>query len=147
MKNKHHILPCGRLVRFKLYNHVDVVNSAISKALLNNRVELEKFVKYKHAGTKKRWVEHTLSKMSKIIMSKLVDHLMESDRVETSSGKLWHIAGKSADTKYLNWHTDGLVYSVCIKGLPGNFRIRMARKRRMELLDRINKGQNFHVYE
>lgn len=150
MKNRQHILPCGRVMTFKEYTPRDfALYKAVEEALLQERKAWDKFSSYFHAGRRKNiWVQNTYNKFVTLLVAKLVNHLMESDRVKTAEGRYWIIRTVQLESdKHLNWNTDGAVMGVKISGIPGDYRILLSHKRGKELKERIDKGQKFHVYE
>jgi hypothetical protein len=148
MKNRQHILPCGRVIFFKEVNPRDVARyKRVQRMMLDNAKELDKFSSYNTAGRKRSvWYKNTYNKFVTLLTTKLVDHLMEGDRIETKPGRLWAIAGVNADNpKFTNFHTDGMTYATTVIGMNGNYRILLSQKRRKELRNRIDNGQQFHT--
>lgn len=150
MKDRQHILPCGRVMFFREYTPRDfALYKTVEEAFFSEKKAWNKFSSYAHAGRRKKiWVQNTYNKFVTLLVAKLVSHLMESDRVKTAEGRYWIIRTVSLDSdKHLNWHTDGAVMGVKISGISGDYRILLSRKRGKELKERIEKGQKFHVYE
>jgi nitrous oxidase accessory protein NosD len=146
MKKLQHALPCGRVIFYHEANIEDMSDNAdLRKILLENRPELEKMVSWHVAGkNRKTWSRRTYSKFVNLLLEKLVDHLMKSDRIETEPGRYWIIGGKQSK-KFVNWHTEGNSFGIRITGIPETHGIRMNRKRRNELRSRIEQGQSFHI--
>jgi hypothetical protein len=148
MKNRQHVLPCGRVVYYKETTPKDIGTSKKMVKLLNeNRKELEKIYAYNNAGRHRtRWAGYVYNKFCKILATHLSDCLINGDRVETSKGHKWMIAGDTKpNNRHANWHSDGKKYSVVISGIKGNFGVRLSRKKRKELQARIMSGQNYHI--
>lgn len=148
MKNRQHILPCGRVIFFKEVNPRDVARyKRVERMMLANAKELDKFSSYNTAGRKRSvWCKNTYNKFITMLTTKLVDHLMNSDRIETKPGRFWAIAAKTHDFhKFVNFHTDGAMYATAIVGMKGDYRILLSQRRRKELRERIEGGQQFHT--
>lgn len=81
-----------------------------------------------------------------------MDRLMESDRLVLPDGASLLIARTKKDPKrvvkynkykQIYWANRGFEYKVVMHGFPHKYYFRMPLRRRLELRDRINKGQNF----
>lgn len=148
MKTLQYIMPCGRVIFVTEKTPRDLgARKKIFSALLAQKEEFEKFHSYRSAGrVRKRWSVETYNKFTGLLIKKLVDHLMESDRIKTKSDHMWMITQTASQhEKHMNWNTNGAVFSTKIMGLKGKYRIVLSRKRGKELTERINRGQKFHV--
>lgn len=76
-------------------------------------------------------------------MRKLVDNLMESNRIQTQPYRFW-VIGSVGDRGHINWETNGNTYAVKVEGLKSDYKIVLSGKRRRELRKRILDGQAFH---
>jgi hypothetical protein len=146
MRVIQHLLPCGRIIFIHRYVPTDLVNKqAIRNHILNNKKEFSKLVHPDTVGRKKKeWSDAVYGKFVTLLVKKLVDHLMESDRIETSPGVFWCIGVVGGSDKFANWHTDGDMYAIKVQGIKTKYRFKMSRKRGKELQQRILKGQKFH---
>lgn len=79
---------------------------------------------------------------------------MEGDRILLPYGKIMYIGvipdnprriAKWRKKKALNLHTNGRRYGVKLIGMDHDCYFRMPFRRRKELVDRINGGQNFLI--
>lgn len=147
MKKRQHILPCGRVMIFKEFSPRDLARKAkIKNVLLSKAKELDVFSSYNTAGRKRSvWCGNTYNKFVSLLTEKLADHLLNSDRIETSPGRYWMIAGVGESSKHMNWHSDGVMYGIRITGMPGNYRVLLSHRRAMELKGKIMNGQKFHT--
>lgn len=142
-------MPCGRVYFFTELNPHDLaMKTRVRETMLREKEELDKFSSYEHSGRKRKvWCKNTYSKFVTLLTEKLVNHLMESDRIKTREGRFWAIVAKDIiDRKYANWETNGMKMAVSIQGIPGDYRITLSSKRGVELRDRIKKGQKFHEH-
>lgn len=147
MKERQNVLPCGRVYFFMEENPGDMVlHPTIRLAIMREEEELRKFSNYENAGRKRKvWRKNVYNKFLTLLTKKVVDHLMESDRIKTQEGRMWCFGTVQTEKdKYLNWETDGAVIALMIQGIPGNYRMTLSRKRGMELHRRIKAGQKFH---
>jgi hypothetical protein len=146
MRKLQHMLPCGRVIFYKEVTIDDVFNNAETRnILIENKSELVKFVSFESAGkNNKTWVKKTYRKFVTLLLDKMVNHLMNSDRIETESGNYWLIGGRRSK-KFVNWHSDGNSYGIRLVGIPQTHGIRMNAKRRKELRKRVESGQTFHI--
>lgn len=120
------------------------ITPRVMKILLENKKELIKLANPDNYGRKKKlWCGKTYGKFATILTRKMADHLVNSDRIESPSGRFWQITGTQSK-KFVNWHTDGLSFSIKITGLPGNYGIKMSGKRKKEMKERIESGQAYH---
>lgn len=143
-----YIMPCGRVIFVQERTPKDISQrKRVSQTLLSASKELNMFYPLRNSGdVKTRWCSDTYNKFSTLLIKKLVDHLMESDRIKTRNGNMWMITQvASHHKKHLNWNTNGAVFSTKIAGLPGKYRIILSRRRSKELTERLNRGQKFHV--
>jgi hypothetical protein len=141
----HFILPCGRVLRYKSVLPWELSNSTIRAVIRNNKCEFRKVVNPEVVGRKRReWADRVYARIAGIISEKIVDNLMESNRIETAPGRYWAIVGRQS-TKYVNWHTDGNAYSLRIVGLNVPYGVNLSKPRKLELKKRIESGQKFHI--
>ena len=147
MKQKQRILPCGRVIYFTETTPHDVGKRiTMRKRLLANKKLLDALYPFDNAGrTNLRWSGMVYNRFTTFLVESLVDNLLQGNRIETFDGHMWLIGNRKDAGKYVNWHTNGHAFSVVIRGLKGNFGIRLSRKNRKALRDRINAGQKYHV--
>lgn len=86
-------------------------------------------------------------------MFHVVEHLMNSDRVDLGKGRFFYIGivnnkdnGIFAKKSYpfSTVATGGKKYGICIQGEACQYYVRMPARRRRELRDRIVRGQQFY---
>lgn len=145
MKKRQYILPCGRVVFQKISNAKDIGwRDDVRRTLLAHKDELSKLSNPNNCGRKrKEWCENVYNKFVSILMRKLMDNLMESNRVQTQPFRFW-VIGSVGDRGHVNWETNGNTYAVKVEGLKTDYKIMLSRKRRSELRKRILNGQAFH---
>lgn len=90
-------------------------------------------------------------KITTMFINKLVEHMMNSERVILSTQKKMYIGvmpkrkqGEYAN-RYLNFHTMGKIYGIKLEGVDmKRYHFKMAPKQRKELQSRLLKGQEFY---
>ena len=148
MKKKQHLLPCGRVIFYMRHRIEDIgITPRVMKVMLDNKAEFRKIANPDHYGRKRKmWSAKAYKKFTMLLIKRLMDHLMDSDRVESPTGRFWQIGGHVSN-KYVNWNTDGLRYTVRITGLEMNHAIKLSYERKKELIRRIESGQSFHTMQ
>jgi hypothetical protein len=146
MKTRQRVLPCGRVIFFEETTPKDIgTQVTMRKRLLANKKKLNGLVDHSVVGGNNiRWVERVYNHFTTLLTDQLVSHLIQGDRVETFKGHRWMIAARKDAGKYINWHSNGKSYGVVIHGLNGKFGVRLSQRKRKELREKINGGQNYH---
>lgn len=145
MKTRQFVLPCGRVVFQKIQTAGDIgLAPIIAKTLLANKKELKKLANPDNVGRKnKQWCQQVYSKFTSILLRKMIDNLMEANRIQTAPYRFW-VIGSVGDRGHLNWETGGRTFAVTIHGMKTNHRVMLSTRRRRELRKRILQGQSFH---
>jgi len=149
MIEQQNILPCGRVVWYDQYDTSDIAARAdVYNCIIKDKKKWEDFFPFKNVGkSKKRYAHGVYSKFVTLLLRKTVDHLMQSDRISTFDDHHWAIAG-AQDPKGAykdDWATDGRTFGVVIMGMhTGKFKIKLSRRRKMELARRLESGQKFY---
>lgn len=144
MKKKQHVLPCGRVIYYREYTPKDIGES-MRTVILSHKKKLSTLFSSTHIPNR-LWVPRLYSKFTSVLIGHLLECLMNGDRVGTLKDHQWMIAGRQIpNNKHLNWHTNGLSYGIHIKNLKGNFGVRMSRKARKALRQKIDSGFKYHV--
>ena len=93
-------------------------------------------------------------KIIRIFLRIIVDKMMEGDRILLPYGKIMYIGvipdnprriAKWSKKKLINLHTNGRRYGVKLVGMQHDAYFRMPQRRRSELAERIQAGQNFLI--
>jgi hypothetical protein len=145
VKKRQFVLPCGRIIFQRIHTAGDIgLAPVISRTLLANKDELRKLANPDNVGRKnKQWCEQVYSKFTSILLRKMMDNLMESNRIQTAPYRFW-VIGNVGDRGHVNWETDGNTYAVTVHGMKTEHRIMLSQRRRSELRKRILQGQAFH---
>lgn len=86
------------------------------------------------------------NRFTTFLTEKLARHLLTGDRILTLKNHMWLVEGKESNAgRHANWHTDGITFKVGIRGLEGRYAVRLSKRKRQELMKRINEGQKYHV--
>jgi len=155
-KNIWHVLPCGRMYRFKEYNYEDVSSKLVDYIWKRiPKEELNKLVPMlSQHPSRKRWTHRFYTAFMRAFLKQLVDELMESNRVIIND-KMMLFIGKIQDDPdrivkkhkhKVSFEEDDSRFAVVLAGVDHSYYFRLRSDRRKELHLRLEKGQNFHGY-
>lgn len=90
-------------------------------------------------------------RLVRFFIKKLVDHVMEGDRVLLPYGRVMYIGvmpvreDSIVIKRYLNLHTAGKIYGIKLEGVDShNYHFKMKPARRQELKLRLLEGQEYY---
>lgn len=142
----------GAIVNVKVFNVDDLAGES---ELIREHVSKEEMCKtlniYSFKRNLKKMAQAISHKIVVLFLKKLVDHMMESDRILLPFGRSMYIGVMpkrkegTYKRRYLNLHTGGKVYGVKLMGAETrNYHIKLNPARRVELMKRLEEGQEFY---
>jgi len=152
VRKRKRLLDIGAIVNVKVFNVDDL---ATHSDLIRKHVSKEEMCKLLNINSYKR----NLKKMAKAIsykivqffFKKLVDHMMEGERILLPYGRSMYIGVMpkrkegTYKKRHLNLHTGGKIYGVKLSGVkPHNYHFKLNPARRIELYNRLREGQEFY---
>ena len=154
MKHIHHLLYSGARLILKQFTIRDLVPIQYIREKVANET-LKNIRDHQGSGRNYNKQAFTLGqRIIRIFLKNIIDKMMEGDRILLPYGKIMYIGmipdnphriAKWKKKKALNLHTNGRRYGVKLIGMEHDCYFRMPSRRRKELADRINGGQNFLI--
>lgn len=147
-----HELPCGAMHRFSEHRYDDMtpVNYILQHFPPS---EIKKLTNPKNVGGKRKQTAYRLNaRIVKAFWKKAVDVMMEGDSIIIDKDNQLYIgtSGLRNDgrvvkyrKKRLNYLHSRKMYGIVLNGFFHNYNFRMPIKRRIELFERLRKGQSF----
>jgi hypothetical protein len=152
VKKRKRLLGSEAIIDVKVFNIVDLAGDG---SLIKEHVSKEEMCKTLNIYSFKR----NLKKMSRVLaqkiltlfFKKLVDHILNGDRVLLPHGRSMYIGVMpkrkqgTYNRRHLNLHTGGKIYGVKLVGVkPHNYHFKLNPARRIELMKRIQEGQEYY---
>lgn len=145
MKKRTIIRPSGKLITYNEYGPKDYY-SDVRKVIDDRNLhgEFDKILPKKNYRDQQRWKESVHGQIIRKAWKKIIDRLMEKDRMVIKNGKHLVIGVRPGETRrHDSWGEERNV-SLHIQGGKSKAYFRMSLARRKELRDRIEKGEVFH---
>jgi len=152
MKKQQHIMASGAIREFKRHSLSDLVDTEFIRQNVSKEV-MSIYKDPEHVGRKLDAMAHyTGAAILRSAFKIICDELLEGNRLNLPYGRQMFIGALPHDPlrrkkmyknvrRILNLRTNGQVFGIRMTGARKNYYFRMPLRRRIELKDRIYKGQ------